>query len=80
MVGITSVYIDMAFDFSGYFFFSTNICCFVGCLSMIVWTHAVLVVFYACVLYFCTCTWSAQLSMFHMERELKKNAYYYYKT
>ena len=32
---------------------------------MIVWTHVVL---YACVLYFCTCTCSTQLSTFHMER------------
>ena len=35
---------------------------------MTVWTHAVLGVLYACVLYFCICTSSAQLSMFHMER------------
>ena len=35
---------------------------------MIVWTPAVLGVLYACVLYFCICTCSAQLSMFHMER------------
>ena len=35
---------------------------------MIVWTPAVLSVLYACVLYFCICTCSAQLSMFHMER------------
>ena len=42
--------------------------CLVGCLSMIVWTPAVLGVLYACVLYFCICTCSAQLSMFHMER------------
>ena len=35
---------------------------------MIVWTHAALGVLYACVLYFCICTSSAQLSMFHMER------------
>ena len=35
---------------------------------MIVWTHAVLGVLYACVLYFCICTCSVQLSMFHMER------------
>ena len=40
----------------------------VGCLSMIVWTHAVLGVLYACVLYFSVCTCSAQLSMFHVER------------
>ena len=35
---------------------------------MTVWTHAVLGVFHACVLYFCICTCSEQLSMFHMER------------
>ena len=35
---------------------------------MIVSTHAVLGVSYACVLYFCICSCSGQLSMFHMER------------
>ena len=35
---------------------------------MIVWTPGVLSVLYACVLYFCICPCSAQLSMFHMER------------
>ena len=40
----------------------------VGCYSMIVWTSAVSSVLYACVLYFCICTCSEQLSMFHMER------------
>ena len=35
---------------------------------MIVWTPAVVSVLYACVLYFCICTCTAQLSMFHMER------------
>ena len=34
---------------------------------MIIWTPTVLSVLYACVLYFCICTYSAQLSMFHME-------------
>ena len=34
---------------------------------MIVWTPAVFVL-YACVLYFCICTCTVQLSMFHMER------------
>ena len=42
--------------------------CLVGCFSMIIWTPTVLSVLYACVLYFCICTCSAQLSMFHMER------------
>ena len=35
---------------------------------MIILTPAVLSVLHACVLYFCICTCSAQLSMFHMER------------
>ena len=35
---------------------------------MIVWTPTVLSVLYACVFYFCICTCSAQLSMFHMEK------------
>ena len=35
---------------------------------MIIWTPAVLSVLYACVLYFCICTCSAQLTMFHKER------------
>ena len=35
---------------------------------MINWTPAVLSVLYACVLYFCICTCSAQLTMFHIER------------
>ena len=48
----------------GNFFFN----CLVGCFSMTVWTPAGLGVLYACVLYFCICTGSPQLSMFHMER------------
>ena len=39
---------------------------------MIIWTHTVLSVLYACVLYFCICTCSAHLSMFHMERRSRK--------
>ena len=35
---------------------------------MIIWTPTVLSVLYACVLYFCICTCSAQMNMFHMER------------
>ena len=38
---------------------------------MIVWTHAVLGVLYVCVLYFCVCPCSAQLSMFHIERRFR---------
>ena len=40
----------------------------IECFSMIIWTPTVLSVLYACILYFCICTCSAQLSMFHMER------------
>ena len=35
---------------------------------MILWTPTVFSILYACVLYFCICTCSVQLSMFHMER------------
>ena len=55
MVGITYVYIDTVFELYGYFFY-THLYYLVGCLSMIVWTHVVLGVSYACVLYFCICT------------------------
>ena len=51
-----------------FYVFNIHLYCLVGCLSMIVWTHAVLGVLYACVLYFCVCTCSARLSMFHVER------------
>ena len=54
-------------NFYGYFCFSFFYCS-IGCLSMIVWTPAVLDVLYACVLHFCVCTCSGQLSMFHMEK------------
>ena len=64
MVGIIYVYVDMVFGFMGNSFFN----CLVGCLTMIVWTPAVLDVLYACILYFCICTCSGQLSMFQMER------------
>ena len=42
---------------------------------MIVWTPAVLVFLYACVLYFCICTCSAQLSMFHMEKRSRNTLF-----
>ena len=41
-------------SFTGTFFFlffNTHLYCLVGCLSMIVWTHAVLGVSYACVVH-----------------------------
>ena len=63
MVGVIFVYVDMVYGFYGYSFL-----CLVGCFSMIIWTPTVLSVLYACVLYFCICTCSAQFSMFHMER------------
>ena len=67
MVGVIYVYIDTVFGFYVVFF------CFVFLLlswmfQHIVWTPAVLSVLYACVLYFCICTCSAQLSMFHRVR------------
>ena len=65
MVGVIFVYVDTVFGFYGFF----N--CLVGCFSMIVWTPAVLSVLHACVLYFCICPCSAQLSMFHTERRCK---------
>ena len=56
--------VDTVFGVYGYFLLN----CSVRCLSMIVFTPAVLSVLYACVLYFCTYTCLAQLSMFHMGR------------
>ena len=46
MVGITYVYIDTVFGFMGVFF--SHLYCLVRFLNMIVWTHAVLGVLYAC--------------------------------
>ena len=52
-------------------FMGTLFSCLVGCFSMIILTPALLSVLNGCVLYFCICTCSAQLSMFHMERRSK---------
>ena len=60
MVGVVFVYVETVYGYS--------FLCLVGCFSMIIWTPTVLSVLYACVLYFCICTCSGQLSMFHMER------------
>ena len=49
-------------------FYRYSFLCLAGCFSMIIWTTTVLSVLYACALYFCICTCSSQLSMFHMER------------
>ena len=49
MVGIIYVYKDLGFMGTLFFFFF--FACLVGCLSMTVWTPAVFVVLYACVLY-----------------------------
>ena len=62
MVGAFFVYVDTVYRFYGYSFL-----CLVGCFSMIIWIPAVLSVSYACVLYYCICTCSAQLSMFHIK-------------
>ena len=63
MEGVVFVYVDTVYGFLWVFFL-----CLVGCFSMIIWTPIILSVLYACVLHFCICTCSAQLSMFHMER------------
>ena len=65
--------ITSAFGFYEYFFFFFFFFfyCFVGCFSIFVWTPAVLSVLYACVLCFCICTCSAQLSMFYMKRHFR---------
>ena len=68
MVEVTFEYIVTVFGFYGYFFF---LFCLVECLSNIVWTNAVLVVLYACVLYCCICTCSGQLNMLHLERRCR---------
>ena len=52
-------------------FMGTLFLCLVGCFSIIILTPAVLSVLYACVLYFCICTCSAQLSTFHMKRRFR---------
>ena len=63
MVGVIYVYVVTVFGFYGFF-----LNCLVGCFNIIVWTPAVLSVLFACLLYFCICPCSAQLSMFHTER------------
>ena len=63
MVGVVFVYVNTVYGFLWVFFL-----CLVGCFSMVIWTPTVLSVLHACVLYFCVCTCSAQLNMFHMER------------
>ena len=67
------MYSDTIFVFYPYFMKKINahLNYLLGCLSMIVWTHAVLGVLYACVLYLCICTCLVQLSMFHMERRCR---------
>ena len=46
MVGITYVYIDTIFAFDWYilnkFLLYKHLYCFIGCLSMVFWTHAIL--------------------------------------
>ena len=74
MVGITYVYIDTIFAFYGYTlfpFFYTSLYCLVGCLSMIVWTHAVWGVLYACVLCFCIALVQCNSACFTWKRALE---------
>ena len=59
MVGITFVYIEMIFAFLWVLLKKTHLYCLVGCLSTIVWTHAVLGVLYMhvfCILVFALCS------------------------
>ena len=63
MVWVIFLYVDTVFGFYGYSFL-----CLVECFSMIILTPTVLSVLFACVLYFCTCTCSAELSTIRMER------------
>ena len=54
----------MMFAFYGYIdVFVTPLYCLVGSLSMTCWTHAVLSVLCACVLYFCVCACSTQIEL-----------------
>ena len=56
------MYVDVV-----YWFYGCSFLCLLGCFDMI--GHLLLLsVLYACVFYFCICTCSAQLSMFHMEK------------
>ena len=74
-LGLFFVYVDTVYGFYGY-----SLLCLVGCFSMIIWTPTVSSVLYSCVSYFCICTCSAQLSMFHMEwrsRNMLIINYYY---
>ena len=66
MTWVIFLYVDTVFGFDEYSFL-----CLVGCFSMTILTPLALSVLYACVLYFCICTCSAQLSMFHMERHYR---------
>ena len=65
MEGVIYMYVDTVLRFCFVVVFFN---CLVGCFSMIVRTPTVLSLIYACVLYFCICPCSAQLSMFRRER------------
>ena len=65
MVGVIFVYVDTVFGFCGYSFFMLSRMFQHNYLDG---APAVLSDLCAYVLYFCICTCSAQLSMFHMER------------
>ena len=54
-----------------YWFCGCSFFCLTGCFSMIVWTPAVFGCLICMFFYFCICTCSAQLSMFHMEKRSK---------
>ena len=63
------MYIDAIFALNGYFFsFFLYPYLLLSWMFGHDWTHLLWVSIYACVLYFCICTCSARLNMFHMER------------
>ena len=57
-------YLGVMGTFCYIYFLNTHLYCIVRCLSMIVWTHAVLDVLYACVLYFCVRTFHRNWACF----------------
>ena len=72
MVGGIFVYADTVFGFYGYFL------CLVGCVSMIMWTPAVLSVLYACFVRLYLHLFSATEYVSHGKALWKYAHYYYY--
>ena len=66
MVEVIFVYVDTVYGFCGYSF-----SCLVGCFKHDYLDTCCFECLIFCVLYFCICTCSVQLSMFHMERRAR---------